>query len=275
MNKVMISVAPVDAASTRNEPKKIAEDVISCWREGASMVHLHVRDANGKLTPDLSGLEETVRYIREATDMVIEVSTGGVSNLSIQERCQPCYASYVEATSLNVGSVNLGEAVYQNPIRDVEYCVSQILQNQKRPEIEVFELGMIHTVKMLDDKFHLIHPILFALVFGHEGEMPATPGALQHMVNYLHEVFPKEEETRWGYTQAHRKDWNMVKLALGMGASSVRIGFEDSDYLSPEQCVDNNAALVRKCVQLVREQNMEPMTASEVRSMMQIGQPIR
>lgn len=79
------------------------------------MVHLHCRDLNGNLTPDLSLLEETVAYIREMCDIVVEISTGGVSNLTIEERVQPCYPSWVEANSLNVGSVNLGTSVYQNP----------------------------------------------------------------------------------------------------------------------------------------------------------------
>ena len=85
-----------------------------------------------------------------------------MSNLTIEERVQPCYPSWVEANSLNVGSVNLGTSVYQNPIKDVEYCVKTIMDNKKIPETEVFELGMINTVRELNDKFHFVKPILFA-----------------------------------------------------------------------------------------------------------------
>ena len=83
------------------------------------MVHLHVRDAPGNLTTDMSLLEETLRLIRKDSDIIIEVSTGGVSRLSIQERCVPLYSELVEACSLNVGSTNLGKAVYCNPLDDV------------------------------------------------------------------------------------------------------------------------------------------------------------
>lgn len=270
MRKIMVSVAPVSAADTQIIPEKIAEDVVRCHQLGASMVHLHVRDERGRLTPDLALLDKTAELIRRDCDIVIEISTGGVSDLTIQERCAPCIPDYVEANSLNVGSVNLGKAVYSNPIDDVEYCVRQILQHDKRPEIEVFELGMIHTVKELEDKFHFVKPILFALVFGHGGEMPATPAALRHMVEYLYENF-SHEQALWGYTQAGRRDWDMMRLALEKGASSIRIGFEDSDYVDPQTRAETNAPIVEAGVKLVRSLGMEPMTPDEVRSMLKIG----
>lgn len=272
MRKVMISVAPVAATDTEIRPDKIAQDVFRCYENGASMVHLHVRDAQGRLTPDMSLLKETVDRIREKCDIVIEISTGGVSELTIEERCQPCYAPYVEATSLNVGSVNLGEAVYRNPIAEVKYCVRQILENRKTPEIEVFELGMIHTVYELTKEFEFADPVLFALVFGHGGEMPATRAALDHMVQFLDETFGEEKPYLWGYTQAHRKDWEMVRYALNKGAFSVRIGFEDSDYLTPDERVSENAPLIARAAQLVREAGAEPMTPDEVRAALGIVQ---
>lgn len=266
----MISVAPVAASDENIDPVKIARDVVECYKRGASMVHLHVRDRKGRLTSDMGVLRETVEEIRKECDIVIEISTGGVSELTIGERCQPCYAHYVEAASLNVGSVNLGKAVYQNPIDDVRYCVKQILLHNKRPEIEVFELGMIHTVYELTKEFVFTEPILFALVFGHQGEMPATPAALKHMVDFLYETFPDKERVRWGYTQANRKNWEMVKEALAMGASSIRIGFEDSDYLSETVRADKNYKLIEKASGIVAAAGMEPMTPAEVRKMMQI-----
>ncbi|MGN0975742.1 MAG: 3-keto-5-aminohexanoate cleavage protein [Gemmiger sp.] len=272
MKKIMISVAPVAATDILINPRAIARDVYECYKNGAAMVHLHCRDLNGRLTPDTSLLEETVTYIRELCDIVVEISTGGVSNLTIEERCQTCYPKWVEANSLNVGSVNLGTSVYQNPIKDVEFCVQQILQYKKVPEIEVFELGMINTVRELDEKFHFGRPILFALVFGHGGEMPATVPALRHMIDALGENFPNRDDVLWGYTQAHREDWEMVKTALDMGASTVRIGFEDSDMIAPGVHVDNNAALIAEVADIVKSKGMVPMTPAEARAMLGIPQ---
>ncbi len=267
--KIMLSVAPVSASDDHIDPEAIARDVAECYRLGASMVHLHVRDAHGRLTPDLSLLEETVKLIRAACDIVVEISTGGVSDLTIEERIRPLYASFTEAASLNVGSVNLGEAVYKNPIQDVRLCVQEIIAQKKTPEIEVFELGMIHTVKELDERFHFVRPILFALVFGHGGEMPATPQALKHMVDFLFETFP-EKEVLWGYTEAHRQDFEMVKRALDMGAFSLRLGFEDSDMLENGERAKTNAPLIGRAAELLREKGLEPMTPEEVRQRLNV-----
>ena len=147
MNKVLISVAPVASTDTNIVPEKIAAEVIQCWKAGAAMVHLHVRDAQGKLTTDMEVLNETLHLIRQESDMIIEVSTGGVSNLSIQERCVPLYSELVEACSLNVGSTNLGKAVYCNPLDEVEYCIKELLKQKKTPEVEVFEIGHINTMQ--------------------------------------------------------------------------------------------------------------------------------
>ncbi len=269
MRKVMLSVAPVAATDSLINPRAIARDVTECCKNGAAMVHLHVRDINGRLTPDLSLLEETVRYIRAGSDIIIEISTGGVSKLTIEERCQPCYAPWVECTSLNVGSVNLGDAVYENPIRDVRYCVQQILENKKIPETELFEVGMANTLRELDGMFHFPKPMLIALVFGHPGEMPATPAGLKHMIDGLYDNFPREDVI-WGYTEAHRTGWDMVKTALDMGAATLRIGFEDSDYLSPGCRVDHNAVLIAKAADIIKSKGMMPMTPAEARAMLGI-----
>lgn len=276
MKKILISVAPVDAADKLNNPRAIARDVADCYKNGACMVHLHCRDLSGALTPDISLLEETVAYIRQyCPDIIIEISTGGVSNLTIEERCQTCYPSWVETNSLNVGSVNLGTAVYQNPIKDVEYCVSKIMDNGKTPDIEVFELGMINAVRELDEKFHFKRPLLFALVFGHGGEMPATVPALDHMMGALNENFPNANDTIWGYTQAHRTDWEMVKIALDKGASAVRVGFEDSHCMGDGSISATNSAIIAELTDVIKSKGMMPMTPQEARQMLGIKPPAR
>ncbi|MEA4927805.1 MAG: 3-keto-5-aminohexanoate cleavage protein [Candidatus Limiplasma sp.] len=270
MKKIMLSVAPVAASDILNQPRAIAREALACYQAGASMIHLHCRDLNGQLTDDLSLLEETVDYIREACPIVIEISTGGVSNLTIEQRCQPCKPDWIECNSLNVGSVNLGDAVYQNPIKDVRYCVEQILKYHKIPEIEVFEVGMINTVRELAQQYPFVKPILFAIVLGHGGAMPATVAALNTMLEGLYDNFPNREDTLWGITEAHRTGWDLIKVALDKGASTVRIGFEDSDYLNPTTRVDNNAAMMAQLSDIVKSKGMLPATPDEVRAMLHI-----
>ena len=210
------------------------------------------------------------REFLSAYKMLIAKELLSSTNLTIEERCQPCYAPFVEATSLNVGSVNLGEAVYQNPIKDVRYCVQQIIENHKIPEVEVFEVGMIHTTRQLSEQFDFVKPILFAIVLGHEGAMPRNVAALGTMIAGVYENFPNREEVLWGITEAHRQDFELVKTALDLGASTVRIGFEDSNYLRPGVQVDNNAVMVAELTDILHRKGMAPMTPDEARAMLRI-----
>jgi 3-keto-5-aminohexanoate cleavage enzyme len=267
MRKVMLSVAPVSASATQNDPRAIAADVVACWRAGAAMVHLHCRDAYGRLTDDVSLLAETVGLIRAQCPIIIQVSTGGVSNLTIEQRCRPCAPAWVECNSLNVGSVNLGDAVYRNPMMDVRYCVQQILANGKVPEIEVFEIGMIHTARVLARQFAFAHPLLFALVVGHPGAMPATEAALDLMIRGLYTFYPEEANTLWGITEANRTDWRLIDAALDSGASTVRIGFEDSDSLGGRERAPHNAALVAALAERVKAKGLLCATPDEARQM--------
>lgn len=259
MDKVLLSVAPVSAADTHIDPKKIAEDVIECEKAGAGMVHLHVRDLNGKLTPNLDVFRETIERIREKSNIVIEASTGGVSNLTIQERCAPLYYDKVECASLNVGSVNLGEAVYQNPIDEVRYCVQEIIKNKKTPEVEVFELGMIHTTVQLYKEYSIPDPLLFSIVLGHEGAAPATIEALTAMRSFI------PNNMIWGITHAHRQQNDIISAAIGMGAITVRVGFEDSNYIDAGRQSETNAPIVAHFAKLLESMGKTPMTPDEAR----------
>lgn len=265
MDKVLISVAPVSGINHPIIPEEIAEDVIACWKAGAAMVHLHVRDGQGNLTTDTTLFQKTVDLIRQNTDMIIEASTGGVSKLNIQERCVPLYLDSVEACSLNVGSTNLGRQVYCNPLDDVDYCIREILKSKKTPEVETFEIGHTYTMERFMKKYDFVDPVLFSIVLGHEGEAPATPQALATMIQMI------PSNALWGITHANRRDFSIIAAAAGMGAKTIRIGFEDSDYLDPDTRVSSNLPLVKKTVELLRAMDKMPMTPEEGRAYFQIG----
>ena len=264
-NKVMINVAPVAATCKDIIPEAIAADVLECYKNGAAMVHLHVRAKDGSLTPDTSLLEETLKLIRKDSDIIIEVSTGGISDLTIEERCAPVPLPLVEACSLNVGSTNLGKGVYVNRPEDVEYCVQQLLKYKKIPEVETFEIGHTNTMFELMQKYDFVKPLLFSVVLGHKGEAPATPKALAMMIDMI------PEGAVWGITHSGRKDMGIFAAALGMGAKTVRVGFEDSNYLDPNTQVATNAPLVKKAADLIRAMDKEVMTPAEARAFFKIG----
>lgn len=265
MDKILLSVAPVSASDTHIDPKKIAADVLECEKAGAGMVHLHVRDAGGHLTDNLSLFHETLERIREKSDIVIEASTGGVSGLSIAQRCAPLHDALVECASLNVGSVNLGDAVYQNPIADVRTCVQEIIRTGKTPEVEVFEIGMIETTLRLSRKFGMKDPLLFSIVLGHEGAAPATVEALVAMRGFI------PPSALWGITQAHRVKNDLLCAALGLGARTVRVGFEDSDFIDEGRRAKTNAPIVENMAKILSIFGKEPMTPAEARKFLRVG----
>ncbi|WP_145021322.1 3-keto-5-aminohexanoate cleavage protein [Paenibacillus sp. Y412MC10] len=267
MRKVIISVAPTPALSASIDPAGLAEEVIVAGRAGAAMVHMHVRDRTGKLTDDMDVYQDTVERITKDSDIVIQASTGGLSDLTIQQRCAPLSYDKVETVSLNVGSLNLGEAIYRNPIRDVRYCVEQMINHGKIPEIEIFELGMIHTVLELDRDYSLPKPLMFDLVLGHPGGAPATIDALIA----LRSLVP--HDALWGITHANRMDYCIISAAIAMGASLVRIGFEDSDYLNRDRRAANNAELVSKVADIIHAMELEVASPEDARQI--LGAPQR
>jgi 3-keto-5-aminohexanoate cleavage enzyme len=126
-DKIIVAVAPVGkniqppAVNPTSAQEETARDVIACANAGASLVHLHVRDTHGELTGDLTEFSATLDLIRQSSDIVIQGSTGGLSSLTLDERCVALNDSRVEMASLNMGSVNFGENVYINTLPDIRY----------------------------------------------------------------------------------------------------------------------------------------------------------
>jgi len=260
-NKVIISVAPVSAVPHAINTQHLAQEITDCAAAGASMVHLHVRDHDGRLTKDVHEFAVLLDSIRTQSNIVLQASTGGISKLTIEERCAPLGLSLVETCSLNVGSVNLGGHVYMNPPEDVKYCVQKLLMHDKIPEVEIFEIGMVEAMRCMQNTFTFKAPLLYNLVLGHEGAAPATAKALTAMWQYL------DPQHLWGFTQAHRTDFSLMACALGLGARLIRIGHEDSPFIAPEKKA-SNAALVAQLAILIRAIGLDIATPDEARHMM-------
>lgn len=259
---IVISVAPVSGATSCADPEAVAREALESYAVGAAMVHLHVRDREGRLTPDLTVFEETINRIRAGSDLVIQASTGGVSDMTIEQRCAPLTLSQVEMSSLNSGSVNLGEAIYKNPFKEIKYVTRRCLETGIVPEIEVFEMGMVHNMFLVGEEMPLPRPLLFDVVLGHRGGCPATPKTLALFSQYI------PQEALWSITHYGRKDdFGILAAALGLGACMVRIGFEDSDYLSPDRKAESNAEVVERMAQIIRAIGWTVATPSEARRM--------
>lgn len=269
MKQVLLSIAPVEAVRHKIDRAALVEDILKCSELGASMVHLHVRDENACLTEDMEFTNQIIEGIRKYSNIIIELSTGGVSNLTIEQRCV-CVSEdpRIEAHSLNVGSVNLGDQVYINLPKDVSYCVNEIMKYQKKAEVEVFELGHIHTTRELTKKYGMPLPILFSVVLGHEGAAPAEEEILKYMVQYIKTSF-KEREAIWGITQAHRTNFDLLNAAVAMGAETVRLGFEDSNYGAKNR-VHYNWEIIKEFKEVCQPNETEFISAYEARRMLEL-----
>lgn len=261
MRKIIISVAPVQAGTEVNA-QKLAEDMEQCAEKGAAMVHLHCRRPDGGLTPDISYMSECFDKILEKTDLVIQASTGGVSDLNIEERCQPLKYPHTETASLNAGSTNLGDAVYLNPFEDIEYCAAEIYRSQVIPDVEVFDIGMIENIERMKGKIPFRSPIFYNLVFGHKGGMQPTVDSLIA----FRSMVPRD--AKWGVTHFGRDNWEFLAACIALGAETVRIGFEDSAYLEPGVEAEYNYQLVERLAKMIRAMGLETATPAEARKIM-------
>lgn len=269
MKKILLSVAPVEAVRHKIDQSALVEDILKCSELGASMVHLHVRDENACLTEDMGFTNQIIEEIRKYSNIIIEISTGGVSDLTIEQRCVGVSEDMrIEAHSLNVGSVNLGEQVYINLPKEVAYCANKIKQYRKKAEVEVFELGHIHTTWELARMYEFSFPVLFSVVLGHVGAAPAEEEVLKYMVQYINNSF-KDQKAIWGITHAKRTDFDLINIAIAMGAATVRLGFEDSNYGSKEQ-VCYNWEIIKEFKEVCRNNETEFMNVNEARNLLNI-----
>jgi 3-keto-5-aminohexanoate cleavage enzyme len=269
MRKIIVSVAPVAQSAVEEvknplTPEEIAQDVILAGEAGASMVHLHVRDGEGKQTEDLKVFSHTLDLIRKKSPMVIQGSTGGVSDLSLEERCVAVNEPRVEVASLNMGSSNFGEGVYINTLPDIRYWAARMKENEVQPELEVFEGGMVNNTLILAEEGCLHPPFSFAFCLGFHGALPGNA----HNVHFLKGMLPPD--SHWGLIHHGMRDFSLLATAVGMGATFIRVGFEDSIYFAPGQPARTNALLVEKVVAMIKQMGLEIATAKEAREILRL-----
>lgn len=273
--KIVVTVAPVchvgkpvpEGSLNPLTPEEIAADVAACAAEGASMVHLHVRDLTGEQTFDLTHFSRTLDLIAERSDIVIQGSTGGLSTLTLEERSVCLNEPRVEVASLNMGSVNFGESVYINTLPEIRYWAGRMRETKVVPEMEIFDLSMVETCTKLANEGVLDRPMSynFCLGTGTASNLSDTPHNLSCMVSLM------EKDGHWGLNNDSMKDLHFLGCAIAMGASVVRVGFEDSFYYEEGKTAPTNAFLVKKLVELVRALGCEPATPAEAREILGIN----
>ena len=265
MTKVAITVAPLaqtyyDDVDSFPTPERLAQEIYECWLAGASVVHLHVIDERGNATVDTSNFQKTVRMIRAKCDIIIQGSTGGVSDLTSDQRSVSVEVPQVEMGSLNMGSCNIGEQAYINTPCDVEFWAEKMRKNNVIPEMTFFEPGMMTLIHRLLGKGLIEQPFVANLALGFPGTLPTTADNILYMVRQL----PKNSV--WTLTPHHAVDYSFHALSVVIGGN-VRVGFEDSIYLAPDKKASNNVELVAKAREIIEQLGRSAANPAETRQM--------
>jgi 3-keto-5-aminohexanoate cleavage enzyme len=255
MEKLIISVGITGSRITRQQtpyipitPEEIAQSGIDAWRAGASILHAHVRDPKTGLgTQDLSLFNEVVDRIRGETDAILCLTTSGIPgrNLPTPERLTPLSLN-PELVSFDAGSINMGENVFINLPEFLETLAKETSARGIKPELEVFEVGMVHTCLRYLEKGLLKPPLHFQFVLGTPAGMPATAKS----VLYLSEIIP--EGSTWSVIGIGQGQLQMAMMGMVM-EGHVRVGLEDNIYYSKGVLAKTNAELVQRVVRIAKE----------------------
>lgn len=243
-------------------PKEIARDVRRCAEAGASVCHIHARDDRGQPTLDPAVFGAIVEEIRAvAPDVIIQLSTGGRAGKG-EQRAEPVRLC-PEMASFTTGSTNLLHMIYENAPAFLEYLAGVFRDTGVKPEIEIFEAGMINNALFLQKKELLGSPLHFNFVLGAPGAMPAT---VKNLV-FLSESIPPG--STWTVTGIGRAQIPMAAAGILMGGH-VRVGLEDNLTL-PDGSPAANAVLVEKVVRLAAEIGRDIASPAEARYMLQLA----
>jgi 3-keto-5-aminohexanoate cleavage enzyme len=267
MEKLIITAALTGAEVTREQqpnlplsPQEIADAAYEAWQAGASIAHIHCRDANGGSTQDRDVFEETIRLIKEKCDIIVQVTTGGAVGMTPEERLQPVTLR-PEMATLTMGTVNFGDDVFMNTPKDIEIFARTMMEHGVRPELEIFEVGMITNALRLVKKELLKEPLHFDFVMGVPGAIAATPENLLLMVNSL------PQGATWTVAGVGRNQLPMNTMGILLGGH-VRIGFEDNVFYEKGVLAKSNAQFVERIVRLAKELGREVATPDEARKIL-------
>jgi 3-keto-5-aminohexanoate cleavage enzyme len=270
---VVITVAPTGAEVTREDnpalpqtPAEIATDVVACAQAGAAVAHLHVREQDGAPSSRPELFAETIALIRESSDVVTMVSTGGAVWMPMEERIGGL-ESGPDMAGVETGSMNFGEDAFVTVPADARRVIAKAGELGIALESEMFDLGhVVQAVGMLE-RGELPPPLRANLVFGVPGGIDASPEALDAMLR------PLPPGTYWSITAVGRHQRRMLAFAVLRGASGIRVGFEDGVYLRRGVLAGSNAELVSDAADLVRTLGRRTATVEQARELLSV--PVR
>jgi len=266
----LITVAPTGAESTKVDvpqlPTTLEEQVDTarrCEAAGASLIHLHIRDADHRPTLDQSRLRASVEALREQTDLVVQLSTGGSVHDPLGQRLTVLDAE-PDSCSLTCGTTNFGDDVFLNPWPFMVQLYRQSVEREVVPEFELFDLGHVAALRRLLDQEGLPYGgrVHVDFVTGVPGGMPGTAAALLAGVALL-----PAEVTSWSATGIGRAHLPIAATALAAGGH-LRVGMEDNLVYARGRAVEHNDELVSQAAELATLMERPPMTTADARALL-------
>ena len=271
-DKLLVTVAPTGAETAKEDCpqlpttlQELVETAQRCEASGAAMIHVHIRDDQHRPTLDVVRLTATVQALREQTDLVVQLSTGGSVHDPLENRLKVLDAE-PDSCSLTMGTTNFGDDVFANPWPFVTELYQLTQERQVVPEFELFDLGHVHALHRLLDKYGLpsggrVH---CDLVMGVPGGMPGTADALVAAVAAM-----PDSVTSWSATGIGRSTLAVALAALSKGGH-LRVGMEDVLTLARGVAVEHNDQLVSRAADLGRLAQRQPMTPGEARELLNV-----
>lgn len=269
MEKTIITIAPTGAFPTREHnpavpltPKEIANDVYECWKAGAAVAHLHMRDDEGKGTMNKEKFRETVELIRSKCDIVLNLTTSGDLNATDETRMAHLIELKPEMASYDAGTMNWAHSgIFLNHPLFLEKLGKTMQEINVKPEIEVFDAGMFYNSMYYLKKGVLTAPLHFQFVLGAAGGTAAT---VENLV-YLKGLIP--QDATWSAFGIGAGHMPILYAAIALGGH-IRVGMEDNVYLAKNRLAKSNAEFVERAGRLVKEFNKEIATPDEARQIL-------
>jgi len=266
----LITVAPTGAETAKADcPQlpttldELVETALACAAAGASLIHVHVRDGDHRPTLDPARLRDTVDALREQTDLVVQLSTGGSVHDPLEARLTVLDAE-PDSCSITCGTTNFGDDVFLNPYPFMAQLHQQAQEREVVPEFELFDLGHVAALRRLLDTFGLPYGgrVHVDFVTGVPGGMPGTPAALTAGIQAL-----PPQVTSWSATGIGRTHLPIAAAALAAGGH-LRVGMEDNLVYARGRPVRHNAELVSRAADLARLMQRPPLSAEQTRSLL-------
>jgi uncharacterized protein (DUF849 family) len=273
-------------------PGQIAESAIGAAEAGAAIVHLHARDPEtGRPTPDPDVFARFLPQIKENSDVVINITTGGGHGMTVEERTRAANRFEPELCSLNMGSMNFGlfpvldrvstfqhawepeylemtrDFIFRNTYKDIETIVRTLGAVGTRFEFECYDVGHLYNLAYFLEQGIVQPPLFVQTIFGILGGIGPEPENLLHMKATADRLFA--DDYYWSILGAGRHQTNLVTIGAILGGS-VRVGLEDSIYLAKGQLAESNADQVAKIARILGELSLEIATADEAREMLSL-----